>query len=270
MPSTPLMRQSAADSAAAAAVRVRASAAAVRVCAYGCFSNVGAFFVIYVSTLAGLGVAANAETTHTIAGKNVYLLLLTVAPPIVLLVFLSRTFGTSIDRCQVSLTFFTAILWMPPLLFLISMLAEAGLLRAAYSLDSACGECYERGLCADTCAFAACANGSRVGASLDGACSDGGPSASRPAPASACCALGTDCADCGRREVPLSYDSDPSNLACVCGWRHVPSLGSLHILQSNSVSLLLFWGLLIAYMLTGVGGDGVLSRGVSRGDAEVH
>jgi RsiW-degrading membrane proteinase PrsW (M82 family) len=210
------------------------AAGGVRVCAASCCSRVGAFCVVYVFAIVAAGVAAiAAEQRGDTVGRNLCLLLLSAAPPILLLAFLTHTFSDSIDRCQVALTFLTAVLWMVPLVALIELLAESGLLRAVYRLDPACSECFDRGLCSDTCApLLSCsannASASATGAAgggFDGVCSDGGPAsgtnASTAPVLAACCELGTDCSDCGRREVPLAYDSGPLTGPCLCGWRQV-------------------------------------------------
>eukprot|EP01044_Picomonas_judraskeda_P022125 COSAG03_NODE_5412_length_1256_cov_1.957649_1_plen_251_part_10 len=106
-----------------------------------CCSSVGLFLLAYVVVMTAAAVAA--LTATTLVSSMVSLLALAVAPPLAILVFLARTFGESVDRRQVGLTFFTAVLWMMPLLaFIYRVLAPSGALRAVYSLDSTCAECF--------------------------------------------------------------------------------------------------------------------------------
>jgi hypothetical protein len=111
-------------------------------CSAGCCSSVGLFLAAYAisMTLSAIAVA----TATTALSTTLRLLAMAVAPPLAIIVFLVRTFHTSIDRMQVALTFCTAVLWMAPLLALIyGVLAPLGLLRAIYSLDPTCAECFE-------------------------------------------------------------------------------------------------------------------------------
>eukprot|EP01046_Picozoa_sp_COSAG06_P055789 COSAG06_NODE_10357_length_1695_cov_3.461153_3_plen_91_part_01 len=74
-------------------LRQRAAGGA-RVCAAGCCSRVGAFCVVYVFAIVAAGVAAiAAEQRGDTVGRNLCLLLLSAAPPILLLAFLTHTFS---------------------------------------------------------------------------------------------------------------------------------------------------------------------------------
>lgn len=110
-------------------------------CSSSCCSSVGQFLLTYVTTMTVAAILAATATTAT--SSAVRLLALAVAPPLAILAFLVHKFGESVDRRQVCLTFFTAVLWMLPLLaFIYNVLAGSGALRAVYSLDSSCAECY--------------------------------------------------------------------------------------------------------------------------------
>ena len=162
----------------------------------GCCSRLALFLVIYTGAVGSLVAAHSVWQAHWRSGgvaeiTDAYLVLLAITPPLVILVFLARTFGSSIDRCQAFLTWFTAVLWMGPLLVLIySVLAPLGVLRAAYSIDPGCRECYADsagGLCSANCALP-------PGMNASSACAAGG--------------------------VPKEWDAEPL-LGCMCSFRHI-------------------------------------------------
>ena len=119
-------------------------------CATSCSVRFALFSALFVGGMVALAYGANSAIEKD-AHVNAYLLALSIAPPIFILVFLSRTFGDSIDRCQVALTFFTAVLWMVPLLGFETWLAAAGGLRAIYRLDPTCDACFDAPACSDNC-----------------------------------------------------------------------------------------------------------------------
>lgn len=105
-------------------------------CAAGCCGRVCGFVAIYVVLIGGLCLAVLKGPWDTGGIAQVLLfLLLAAGPPALFLLFISRTFGHAIDRCQVALTFFTAGLLMVPLIVIISVLPFTGLYRALYRLD---------------------------------------------------------------------------------------------------------------------------------------
>ena len=75
-------------------------------CAAACCGRVGLCFLLFIVGMVSLAFGA-VRANEDGRGINLYLLVLATAPSIFILVYLSRTFGTSIDRCQVVLTFFT-------------------------------------------------------------------------------------------------------------------------------------------------------------------
>jgi RsiW-degrading membrane proteinase PrsW (M82 family) len=165
-----------------------------------CCSSVGLFLLAYVVVMTAAAVAAAKATTPV--SSVVSLLALAVAPPLAILVFLARTFGESVDRRQVGLTFFTAVLWMMPLLaFIYHVLAPSGALRAVYSLDSTCAECFD--------------SVTECGARAHADCCLPDPHDSSRA-----FQWNMTAADGGRCQVPLESDAEPSSL-CTCHWRNV-------------------------------------------------
>ena len=110
-------------------------------CSTSCCASVAQFLLTYVTVMTVAVICA--ATATTAPSSAVSLLALAVAPPLAILAFLVHKFGESVDRRQVCLTFCTAVLWMIPLLaFIYNVLAGSGALRAVYSLDSTCAECY--------------------------------------------------------------------------------------------------------------------------------
>jgi hypothetical protein len=198
------------------------SAETAKCCAASCCGRVGLFFLLFILGMVALVVGAVRELPESSGDAfspeehhghvSLYLFVLSTAPPIFILVYLSRTFGTSIDRCQVVLTFFTAVLWTGALLAGEQWMIFSGALRAVYRLDSTCDRCFGAGLCTDTCALglsppnaSAAASGSWSSAA-DGVCDE------------SCAAWGTDCTDCGPAEIPTMTDADPIG-SCPCSWR---------------------------------------------------
>ena len=102
-----------------------------------CCSRVELFLVVYTLIVVGIVMAIEGGSHHGTA-------LLAMAPPTTIVVFLSRTFGSSVDHRQIVFTFFSAVLLMQSLLLLIyQVLAPSGLLRFLYSLAPSCGDCFE-------------------------------------------------------------------------------------------------------------------------------
>ena len=184
-------------------------------CSTTCCSSVGLFLLAYLITVT-VGTFTVATAAPGLSTK-LHLLAIAVAPPLAILVFLARTFGDSVDRRQVCLTFFTAVLWMPLLLaFIYGMLAPTGAFRAVYSLDPVCDECFESvAVLAKPCP----AFGQRWDATND--------------PSLFCClpdvtntsryhswpiASSKD----GTCSLPLSLDAEPpTSWGCSCHWRNV-------------------------------------------------
>ena len=119
-------------------------------CAAACCGRVGLCFLLFIVGMVSLAFGA-VRANEDGRGINLYLLVLATAPSIFILVYLSRTFGTSIDRCQVVLTFFTTTLWMVVLLSLESYLTFSGAFRVVYRLDHTCDICFAANECSDTC-----------------------------------------------------------------------------------------------------------------------
>jgi hypothetical protein len=188
------------------------------VCAARCCGRVGLFVLLYVVLVGALAIGAAAS-----GSMFVYTLLL-FAPVVIFLVFLSRTFGRAIDRCQVCLSFFTAACWMIPLMLLVSLLPYTGLYRVIYELDQTCGACLDRGLCTDTCrgnfppettvcnvtteSHGNCTAAACPARNVPTSCDDHGSGGlfDGVTDPPGCCSWGTDCRDCGRRSYPLATD----------------------------------------------------------------
>ena len=88
------------QSVGAAVQHVQRSAA---FCAAGCCGRVGCFVLGYVALMIGMVCATlEGSALQTPWGALALFLGLAVGPPAFFLVFLARTFGHAIDRCQVS------------------------------------------------------------------------------------------------------------------------------------------------------------------------
>jgi len=170
-------------------------------CTTGCCSRLGVFLAIYVCVLLGLALgvrAAGASPGYSLLG----LVGVAITPPMLFIFFLASTFGESVDRTQVCLTFFTAILWMTPLMFLIyGVLAPSGALRWLYVMDPVCGDCFD--------------SVTECGARAHADCC-------LPDPHDSSRAFQWDMtpADGGRCQVPLESDAEPSGL-CTCVSRNM-------------------------------------------------
>eukprot|EP01052_Picozoa_sp_SAG31_P017525 SAG31_NODE_1201_length_9418_cov_3.410881_10_plen_328_part_00 len=149
-------------------------------------------------------------------------------PSTLFLIFISRTFGHAIDRCQIVLTFFTAIILMVPLILLVTLLPLSGLFRIIYSLDPVCRACFDGYKCPalsppESVWASTCINSTTNAYLIDNFTAPGRLDHNVSVLPDGCCFRSCEAAGCSTRQsepMPLITDNgaslDTTGLQCGC------------------------------------------------------